>query len=247
MAGYKDHRNALKPQNMEYVERVERVNKYNPPNAVKKLMKEEDNTILDNFGVYKHGCDIEKHIGRPLSYASVEEFDRQIQEYVNYCYEHQMTPMNNGLASWLGIALGTLKDWERNPANPFSTSIKNAIELFHNIVQQKTMDGEMNPVLYFFLAKNLWGFSDKTEIVHRSSTVGAIDLDEQERIINSTPGIVIDAEYSESKKSSEDLDTNRGTEDLEAEKGNLKGDLEGDLDVDLEKYLMGDLDTHTEE
>ena len=240
-SGYRDHSAALKPQTMSDEERMMAVEDYRPVNGVKKLIKDNDPTIQDNFYLYQHGSQLEKKLGRPLSYSSVEIFEEQIANYIQYCIKRQLTPMDNGLALWLGVNNDTLKRWERDPNNIFSNSIKRASELFHNIVQQKVVGGEINPVLYMFLSKNLWGFSDKTELVHRSSTRGAIDLDEQQRIINTTPGIVIDAEYSESKETSKQIGTIKPKGDLVAQTSNLKDS--GDFAEDLEKLLAGDLET----
>ena len=69
------HRNALKPQNMDYNERAERVNKRGVMNATKnidKLFPEDDTTLVDCYSMMQHGNNISQKMGRPLSYASVE-------------------------------------------------------------------------------------------------------------------------------------------------------------------------------
>ena len=244
MGGYKDHRNALKPQNMTYEERVNnmKVKGKQQCNQLKKVIQPGDTSIMDNYYIFEHGMNIDKKLGRPLSYSSPQELSRQIGEYIQYCSDKDLVPINSGLALWLGIDHGTMVDWRDNPANPFSPILKKASELFHSFAQQKTLDGQINPILYMFLSKNYWGMSDKTEIVHRSSTSG-IDLDEQQRIINSTPGIVIDAQIIESEPRSEDLCTNTLPEDLGSQKAeNLASEdlaAENLEDEDLDDMLLG--------
>ena len=162
-----------------------------------------------------------------------------------YCHEHKIVPTRPALANWLGVNSGTLLRWSNDETNPFSFSIKKADEVMHQFMLQKTMEGSINTILYFFIAKNWFGMSDKTEIVHRSTSNG-IDLDEQQRIINSTPGIVIDAKIVESEPRSENLCTNIPPEDLDAQEAEnlaLKTSAE-DLETEnLEDLLVGDLKT----
>lgn len=235
------HRNALKPQNMTYEERVENLKKNSQDRTgnglvSSKIFPEGDMTLSNNLDMMQHGYNIEKKLGRPLMYASLEIFNNEIFEYVKYCTEHQLVPTRPGLALWLGTTSGTLRDWKNNPANPFAESIKKAEELFHEFILQKTVTGSINTLLYFFLSKNWFDMSDKTEIVHRSSTSG-IDLDEQQRIISSTPGIVIDAQIIDSKPRLEDLDTNTTPEDFDSQ--NAKKEPSEDSE-DFESILSGE-------
>ena len=163
------------------------------------------------------------------------------------------------MALWLGVTSNTIARWKEDNTNPFSTSIKKAEELFHQFILEKTMQGSINTLLYFFLGKNWFGMQDKTEVVHKSSS-NVIDLDEQERIINSTPGIVIDAEFKpvESEKQKvgvidtpntnnaqiEENEASRGLADLQTSRG---VDLEDFADLlageDLQTCRLADLDT----
>lgn len=240
MAGDKYHRNALKPQNMTYEERVKNMknNSKDQVNYLKKVIQPDDTSIMDNYMIFQHGMEIEKKLGRPLCYATVEELNKQIGDYIYYCYDTSIVPINTGLALWLGIAFNTMNEWKNNPTHPFSESIKRACEFFHSFAQQKTLDGQINPILYMFLSKNYWGMSDKTEIVHRSSTAG-IDLDEQRRIIDSTPGIVIDAQFKEKEKTFIESDTNTRAEDFNAQKPNFEH-LEAILTGDFQKTFTED-------
>lgn len=247
MAGYADHRDALKPQNMITEQRVENIKKRKPPkNGIdeSKLFPEGDTSLMDNFQIMVHGNNVEKKIGRPLSYASVEIFDSLILDFVKYCDEKKMAPTRPGLALWLGIDSTTLGKWKNDSTNPFSSSIKNAEELFHSFLLQKTTEGKINTILYFFLAKNWYGMSDKTEIVHKSQSTQVIDISEQQRILRSTPGVVIDGEF-------EDLGTeNLGTENLAIESVSRAENLGTEnlgTSENLDDILLGseNLDTYT--
>ena len=160
-----------------------------------------------------HGDKVKKYEytgGRPFSYESVEEFDKQVVAYFEYCQEKQLIPARPGLALWLGIDSDTLVKWKNDSANLMQDSIKRAEEAMHMFTLQKAGEGKINPILYFFIAKNWYGMQDKTEIVHKSSSTQAIDITEQQRILRNTPGVVLDAEFEE-KPNIGDLDT----EDLE--------------------------------
>lgn len=244
MGGYKDHRNALKPQNMTYEDRVDNLKKNSQDRTgnglvSSKIFPEGDMTLSNNLDMMQHGYNIEKKLGRPLMYASLEIFNNEIFEYVKYCTEHQLVPTRPGLALWLGTTSGTLRDWKNNPANPFAESIKKAEELFHEFILQKTVTGSINTLLYFFLSKNWFDMSDKTEIVHRSSTSG-IDLDEQQRIISSTPGIVIDAQIIDSKPCLEDLGTNTTPEDFDSQNAKKEPSEDSEDSEDFESILSGE-------
>lgn len=251
------HRNALKPQNMSYEERVENMknNKKGHNGLItNKIFPDGDLSLSNSIKLMEHGNTFEQRNGRPLSYASVDSFDREVFAFAKFCDENKVTPTRPAMALWFGITSDTIGRWKEDNTNPFSTSIKRAEELFHQFILEKTMQGSINTLLYFFLGKNWFGMQDKTEVVHKSSS-NVIDLDEQERIINSTPGIVIDAEFkpieSETPKVGV-IDTqnvnNAQIEENEASRG--LADLQTSRGVDLEDFadlLAGaDLGTHAD-
>ena len=257
MAGDKFHRNALKPQNTEYDDRVENMKKLAPQKKginSNKVFPEGDLSLSNSIELMKHGSTFEKRHGRPLSYASADTLDSEIFAFAKFCDENKVTPTRPAMALWLGVTSDTLGRWKNDNTNPLSNSLKRAEELFHQFILEKTMQGSINTLLYFFLGKNWFGMQDKTEVVHKSSS-NVIDLDEQERIINSTPGIVIDAEFkpveSETPKPNnaqiEENEASRGLADLQTSRG---VDLEDFADLlagaDLQTSTdHADLNTHT--
>lgn len=192
------HDGALKPQNLTREERIQRMGKMKEQhNGLKKLVKENDTSILDNLEIFNHGLTIPKTYGRVLSYDSSDIISQEIGEFMKFVDSKRMSPTWVGLALWLGVDTSTLSKWKEDPSCPFNILLKKTSEIFHNFAQQKAMDGELNPLMYFFLAKNYWGLHDKTEIVHKSQSTQIIDISDQQRIINATPGIIIDGEYTE--------------------------------------------------
>ncbi len=277
MAGDKLHRNALKPQNMDYEERVNNMKKNKERNGLvkNKIFPEGDMTLGNSIKMMEHGNSFEKRHGRPLMYASAETLREEIFRFASFCDETGTVPTRPAMALWLGTTSCQIGRWKNDNTNPFSITIKKAEELFHQFILEKTMQGSINTLLYFFLGKNWFGMQDKTEVVHKSSS-NVIDLDEQERIINSTPGIVIDAEFkpiesetpkvgvidtpntnnaqieeNEASRGLADLQTSSDHADLEGLADLLAGDLQTSRDedlgthADLDPHPHADLDTHT--
>lgn len=257
MAGDKFHRNALKPQNMSYEERVENMkNNKKLPHKMdnSKIFPKGDMSLGNSIQMMEHGNTFEKRHGRPLMYASPELLQEEIFNFAKFCDETGTVPTRPAMALWLGTTSWNIGRWKNDNTCPFASVIKKAEELFHQFILEKTMQGSINTLLYFFLGKNWFGMQDKTEVVHKSSS-NVIDLDEQERIINSTPGIVIDAEFkpveSETPKVGV-IDTqnqnNAQIEENEASRG--LADLQTSRGVDLEDFadlLAGeDLQTSTD-
>lgn len=180
---------------------------------MKHLIKDDDNTIQCAWEMQKHGRRIQR--GQSVAYMNDEELEKEIDDFIEYCIVNKQVPSQVGLSLWLGVSIETITRWKHDQNCQHEKIIKNVVELFHKIIEQKVLDGELNPVLYMFYGKNWFGLSDKTEIVHKSQTTQVIDISEQQRILRSTPGVVIDATWSEKPveaprtlgNSSEDLDT----------------------------------------
>lgn len=247
MAGDKLHRNALKPQNMEYEERVENMknNKKGHNGLVtNKIFPDGDLSLSNSIKMMEHGNSFEKRHGRPLMYASPEALQEEIFNFAKFCDETGTVPTRPAMALWLGTTSWNIGRWKNDNTCPFASVIKKAEELFHQFILEKTMQGSINTLLYFFLGKNWFGMQDKTEVVHKSSA-NVIDLEEQERIINSTPGIVIDADFKPIERETKVIEANTTVEVNSSQNANMSdletGDLEAVLVGDLETYPSGDL------
>ena len=256
----------LQAQNMTREERIQNLekNRKEPHRGLKKLVKEGDTSIMDNFEIYMHGIRLWESHGSNHAYDDPDAVMNEIQTYIVYCDDKKMNPTWLGLSLWLGVSIQTLDRWKEDQTNLCCEIFKKTHNLFHNFLQQKALDGELNPLMYFFMAKNYWGLSDKTEIVHSRQTTAVIDISEQQRILSSTPGVVIDADFSE-KPSVAAVEPSRTLETGKADLSHadlqnvLRGrenvreheDLEtcrhGDLHTqgDLETWRLGDLETWT--
>ena len=221
---------------------------YKAPSNMKKLIKDNDDTLKDCYALLKHGRETMKN--KSVAYMDGEELEEQINGYIEFCIEHKQVPSQVGLALWLGVSNETINNWKSNPSFIHYKIIKRTLEIFHKFIEQKALDGEINPILYMFYGKNWFGLSDKTEIVHKSQTTQVIDISEQQRILRTTPGVIVDAEFHEKtenlaipenlgNKVPENLGTHthenlamilRGSEDLSTYTENLDAEDLDDLD-----------------
>lgn len=250
-----DHSKALKPQLMSREERVARVNKY--ADKVKnsksgqwqsKLFDEDDTSIKDTVYMWQHGNNLEKKLGRPLGYASKEDLINELTEMFLYCDEKQMLPKKTTMSLWLGITFETLDEWTNNPMHPYSEVLKKATGICNEMMLNKAAEGRLSPILYFFIAKNWYGMQDKTEIQHTTTRARMIDLDEQDRIINATPGIVIDAQYREVQRRSEDSSRNTRVLENNAQNANFERIEDASSPTQaLEDLLVGAEDSQPED
>lgn len=228
---------------------------YKGPGNMKRLIKDDDNTLRDCYELLKHGRKTMKN--KSVAYMDGQELEDEINGYIEFCIEHKQVPSQVGLALWLGVTTETISNWKSNSSFIHYQIIKRTLEIFHKFIEQKALDGEINPVLYMFYGKNWFGLSDKTEIVHKSQTTQVIDISEQQRILRSTPGVVIDADFTERSENlgietrAENLGAenlgiaaseNLGTENLGLE--NLGDVLRGNLKTYVPENLRTDTHTH---
>lgn len=224
--------------------------------VLKTLIKDDDETIMHAMYMNHHGRDINKRTS--ANDMSDEEFEAEVDGYLMYCYNNKQVPTQTGLCLWLGVSRDTMNRWRQSSSESKSRVAKNAIEIFHKIIEEKALDGELNPVLYMFYGKNWFGLSDKTEIVHKSQTTQVIDISEQQRILRSTPGVVVDAEFTEKdedleERRLEDLEIPNNPEDLGSEdlgellRGSARSCEVLKTSENLDACRLGDLGTHTPE
>lgn len=182
----------------------------NGPKAKHLIKHKDDNTLKDTFEISKHGREVNKKI--PLSQMDPDYLQNEIDGFVQYCIDHQLVPSKVGLALWLGVSESTIRTYEHQGTGSLTGVFKLFTDFCHKFLEQKALDGEMHPVLFMFYSKNWFGLSDKTEIIHKSQSTQVIDISEQQRILRSAPGIVVDAEFTEQPENlaignSENLDT----------------------------------------
>ena len=78
-----------------------------------------------------------------------------------------MKPTVNGLCNSLGISRDTLCQWKNGNYRTSSHSdvIKKAYNILENLWENYMQNGKINPVAGIFLGKNMFGYTDKQEVV----------------------------------------------------------------------------------
>ena len=100
--------------------------------------------------------------GRPLKYNSVEEMQKDIDNYFAKCDEEKRPYTVSGLAYALGTTRRTLLDYQEK--EEFSHTIKKAktkIELFN---EEMLYSKDVSTTGVIFNLKNNYGWKDKQEI-----------------------------------------------------------------------------------
>lgn len=105
----------------------------------------------------------------------IEAFDAYFQR----CVHRGSLPTVEGLYMSTGYTIDYIKDICNGKRNGFSTNtapiIKKAKDILQRYDAEKTVAGEINPIVYFFRAKNYYGMVDKQEHVITASTNEASD------------------------------------------------------------------------
>lgn len=132
-------------------------------------------TIGDNGFLTKPGDNSETTLKmlalynmEPIDLNSDEAVKNRIQEYFQYCVEHDVKPGVEGMAMAIGVDRRTLWDWEngisRNKTSTRADIIKKAKQFLALYLENLAQSGKINPVTAIFLLKNHFGYSDKQEI-----------------------------------------------------------------------------------
>ena len=103
---------------------------------------------------------------------SDEEVALRLMAYLRNCHEHCLRPNFEGMSFAVGVDSDTWRAWARKatPDMPETSKYvlaKKSRQMMHVIESAQAMDNKMNPVLYIFRAKNYYGMSDQTEVVHK--------------------------------------------------------------------------------
>jgi len=115
--------------------------------------------------------------GRPLEFKSVEELQKRIDEYFDYCdnktkevYSEKMGNMvvpdpepyaMSGLAYYLGVDRQTILNYEKKQA--FFGTVKRARERVEADIERRMNSKDTFTPGLIFNAKNNFGWKDKTE------------------------------------------------------------------------------------
>ena len=103
-------------------------------------------------------------VGRPYKWNSVEEVTEDIVKFFELCERTNTIPTVVNLSVWLGCNKDTIYEHANNSSSPFSDLFKNVLNMFHGTLENSSISGAVNPVLYMFLSKNYFGLKDDKNI-----------------------------------------------------------------------------------
>lgn len=109
-------------------------------------------------------------IGRPMAFSSLEQLDRDLDEYIDLCRRTNTTPTVASISLWLDCNKDTIYAHASNPNSPFSDSCKRIINMCHVALENRAIGNGMNSVLYMFLGKNYFGLKDDKNITVTPAT-----------------------------------------------------------------------------
>lgn len=98
---------------------------------------------------------------------SDKECEERLAEYFLWCAEHGVRPTVEEMALAVGYSASTLWDWEngRSQSAYRSELVKKAKALIQTFDAKAVIQGGLNPLVYFFRAKNYYGMKDQQDIV----------------------------------------------------------------------------------
>lgn len=137
------------------VKKTGRGGKYNFPSAVEP--EDPDivrDTLRECMHWYKRGED------RANTPEAIRE---RSAEFFNHCIEVGERPTVEKYCMALGYARQTVNEWE-HASDTRADIIKKAKEFIASYDASMAVSGKLNPVLYFFRAKNYYGMKDQTDI-----------------------------------------------------------------------------------
>ena len=100
------------------------------------------------------------NVGRPLKFQSVEELQKQIDEFFKWCTDNNKPMTITGLALALDTSRETLLEYEDRPE--YVDTIKRAKLQCQNFTEQFLYEGK-NATGAIFSLKNNYGWRDRTE------------------------------------------------------------------------------------
>lgn len=92
-----------------------------------------------------------------------EEIEKRVSEYFQFCIRRQIRPGVEGLC----LALGRTRQGlivMQNSGGRRGAAIDRAKGLLAALLEEWSLSGKINPVTFIFLAKNHYGYRDKSEL-----------------------------------------------------------------------------------
>lgn len=128
-------------------------NSYMSDPNVKEFMKEMNDRC---FG--------KSRIGRPTAFSSLEQLEKDLDEYIELCGRTDTTPTVASAALWLDCDRDTIYNHANNPNSIYFGTCKRIINMCHVSLENRAIGNGMNSVLYMFLGKNYFGLKDDKNI-----------------------------------------------------------------------------------
>lgn len=128
-------------------------NSYMSDPNVKEFMKEMNDRC---FG--------KKSRGRPKAFSSLEQLEKDLDEYIELCGRTDTTPTVASVALWLDCNRDTIYAHASNSNSIYSDTCKRIINMCHVSLENRAIGNGMNSVLYMFLGKNYFGLKDDKNI-----------------------------------------------------------------------------------
>lgn len=102
----------------------------------------------------------------PIDISDSEQVEQRINEYFEYCIEHDRKPNMIGMANWIGVDRDTVKTWKTGEyrSSTHSAVIKKAINILEELWVDYMQNGKVNPASGIFLGKNMFGYKDVQDV-----------------------------------------------------------------------------------
>lgn len=108
--------------------------------------------------------------GRPTAFSSLEQLEKDLDEYIELCGRTDTTPTVASAALWLDCDRDTIYNHANNPNSIFFGTCKRIINMCHVSLENRAIGNGMNAVLYMFLGKNYFNLEDSKNITVTPNT-----------------------------------------------------------------------------
>ena len=119
-----------------------------------------------------------KSRGRPPSFSSLEQLDKDLDDYIDLCSRTNTTPTVASVALWLDCDRDTIYNHANNPNSIYFGTCKRIINMCHIALENRAIGNGMNSVLYMFLGKNYFGLKDDKNITVTPATSNSTNSQE---------------------------------------------------------------------
>ena len=109
------------------------------------------------------------------------EVEQRINDYFQFCADHEKRPTVEGLALALHTTRQTLFNWE-SKQDERGEIIRMAKSMLNALIVDWGVEGRINPVTMIFLSKNNFGYRDNIQV--EAGRIGEENLPTKEKIVS---------------------------------------------------------------